>query len=153
MPDTALVSELAGKPPARAPGFRANAAQRKAIEECAVEAAAFSLMAGGWAVENVGGNNPYDLHATRGGEELHVEVKGTVTSGSQVILTQGEVEHHAVAAPASALYLVTGIKLEGNPKSPTASGGDLRIIDPWAVEPDALTPIAYRYVVPPPPAD
>jgi len=35
---------------------------------------------------------PYDLYCIRGAEVLHVEVKGTQTSGEDIILTAGEVE-------------------------------------------------------------
>lgn len=37
--------------------------------------------------------NSFDLLATRGDERLYVEVKGTSTSGEQVILTKNEVAH------------------------------------------------------------
>jgi hypothetical protein len=66
-----------------------------------------------------------------------------------VLLTRGEVRHHQDDAQSSALAIVSGIRLIGPPDEPEAVDGTLRIIEPWVVHDDALTPLAFRYVVPP----
>ena len=39
-------------------------------------------------VTDVHGNQSYDLRCIVGGEERHIEVKGTTTAGDEVILTR-----------------------------------------------------------------
>lgn len=57
-------------------------------------------------MKGVGASKPYDLHLTRGDEKLHVEVKGTTSDGSQIILTRAEVEWQRRFAPDNALVIV-----------------------------------------------
>jgi hypothetical protein len=145
----ATVSGLAGKRGvARRAGFRPNVAQRRAIEMRAMDVARDQLVASGWKVEDVSATQPYDLRASRGVEELHVEVKGTTSDGQHVLLTRGEVVHHSTAAPASALFVVSGIVMRGAPQAPSATGGSLFILLPWTIDEMALTPVGYQYVVP-----
>ncbi|MEU6072275.1 DUF3883 domain-containing protein [Micromonospora sp. NPDC047074] len=46
-----------------------------------------------YAVENVGARESYDVRATRGVEELHIEVKGSSGLADKVELTFNEVAH------------------------------------------------------------
>jgi hypothetical protein len=141
-------AEAAGRSNAPRIGFRPNAAQRRAIERRAMDAATEYLASAGWEVENVSRDHSYDLLATLDTSELHVEVKGTTSKGEVVLLTRREVEHHQTAAPNSALIVVSDIRLSGTPQAPSAEGGDLRVIEPWKIAPESLTPIAYQHVVP-----
>ena len=86
------------------------------------------------------------------GATLAVEVKGTAGDGEEVLLTRGEVEHHQSAHPGNALVVVAGVRLEGPPEAPEATGGEVRVIQPWLVSEEALRPLSYRYLVPPPPS-
>lgn len=46
------------------------------------------------------------------------------------------------------LAVVHGIDLDFAADPPTASGGKLLWLNPWHIRDEALTPIAYRYVLP-----
>lgn len=143
------IAELLGKPKKGrgfAPGL--NSAQKKAIENRAMEVSQTALESEGWAVENTSLGNPYDLLARRSGVEMHVEVKGTCTTGEKVVLTRGEVKHHHGTAAVSALYIVSGIVLKGTKEAPEARDGMLRVICPWEIDAGDLEPLAYEYTVP-----
>jgi hypothetical protein len=129
-------------------GPRLTAAERRVIEERAVLLTMehFASPAMGYAVRDVGKNESYDIHATKADAVVKIEVKGTTSNGSEIVLTRNEVELHTTDHPANALAIVRNIKLHRLKDSPpTASGGELVLSMPWAVEHDRLAPIAYRY--------
>lgn len=134
--------------PRKRSGPRLTATERRVIEEHAVQmvTAHFESEPMGYAVEDVGLRESYDLHATKADSIVKVEVKGTTSNGSEIVLTRNEVELHKYDHPANALAIVRNITLhrdEGSP--PTASGGELIVEMPWMVDDDRLAPIAYRY--------
>jgi len=90
------------------------------------------------------------LHCVNGDGELRVEVKGTTSDGSVILLTSGEVVQ-ARADGATALYVLSGIDVTENGGTFTASGGEERVIANWEIVDSDLAPLAYRYKVPPPP--
>jgi hypothetical protein len=93
-----------------------------------------------------GSPSSYDLHATKAGTILKVDVKGTTSNGSEIVLTRNEVELHQHDYPANALAIVHHIKLYRTKDAPpTASGGELILEMPWALKQDRLAPIAFRY--------
>jgi hypothetical protein len=99
----------------------------------------------GWVVQRVGHLNlGFDLRCLRGGEELHVEVKGSSGSAMSVNLTPNEVQH-ALNYPAAALGVVSGIEV-GEDYS-ILSPGEMRLLDPWVLEDDRLIPTSYLYRV------
>lgn len=98
----------------------------------------------GWKVHDVSRRESYDLRCTRGGDELRVEVKGTTSDGSSVLLTAHEVQHARERHPAIALFVVSEIKVQGT----EATGGEVRLIEPWRVDDGELKPIAFNYLVP-----
>ncbi|MEU0407214.1 DUF3883 domain-containing protein [Streptomyces griseorubiginosus] len=124
-------------------GFLLTAAERRAIEERSVLLATEHFEAQGWTVKDVGASQPYDLHLTRGDENLHVEVKGTASDGSQIILTRAEVEWQRKFAPANALVIVHFIELDRTAEPVTAIGGTLHCISPWTIDGETLTVISY----------
>lgn len=128
-------------------GRRADHAERVAIEAHAVARACRHLEALGFEVRDVGAVESYDLDATRPGERLWVEVKGTTSAGVEVVLTRNEVELNADKYPHTMLIVVSGIRLDHGVTPPRAAGGDLRVVHPWAVAAEGLTPISYRYRV------
>ncbi|AQW53402.1 protein NO VEIN domain-containing protein [Streptomyces violaceusniger] len=73
-------------------GFLLTAAERGAIEKRSVLLATEHFKAQGRTVKDVDATKSYDLELKRGDEKLHVEVKGTTSDGSQIILTRAEVE-------------------------------------------------------------
>jgi hypothetical protein len=141
-----LAEETAGKTTRARAGFRANAEEIKAIELHAVAVARGYYEGQGWNVKVLG--KPYDLQLKRDGQTLHVEVKGTASAGSQVVLTYNEVRHHRTRCPANALVVVREIVLDRSSSPPTASGGTLYELRRWEIEPSDLKPISYAYVVP-----
>lgn len=142
------VQEIAGRRPPRRTGFRVNPKQRRAVELRAMELATAYFVELGGIVKDVSALRPFDLSVDLHGTKLSVEVKGTTGSGDEVLLTRGEVEHHLGSHPANALVVVAGVQLGGPPDAPEATGGELRVIQPWLVESDALKALSYRYAVP-----
>ncbi|WP_166022694.1 MrcB family domain-containing protein [Streptomyces chilikensis] len=126
-------------------GFLLSAVERRVIEAHSVAMATEHFAAQGWTVEDVGARRPYDLHLTRGDEELHVEVKGTTSLGQAVVLTRAEVEAQRAFAPHNALVVVHSIRLDRSGAEVTAEGGVLHCTSPWVMEQPDLTPISYRY--------
>lgn len=127
-------------------GPRLTAAERRVIEHHAVSVATAHFELLGYAVEDIGDYESYDLHAMRADEVIVVEVKGTTTDGSDIVLTRNEVALHKRAYPLNALAIVRAIVLtrtESDEAIP--SGGELSVVMPWALGEDRLTPLAYTY--------
>lgn len=99
----------------------------------------------GWSVEDVSATCPHDLRCLRGGAVLYVEVKGTTTTGKEVILTRGEVEFARTNKHSMALYVVTRITVHDGGAAPAAKGGKGLLIQPWDVDKGTLVPIEFSY--------
>lgn len=127
-------------------GFRTNAIEIKAVETHAIDVARAYYRRQGFDVEVLG--KPFDLKVKKDDLKLSVEVKGTTSDGSGVVLTDGEVRHHEAAFPDNALVVVRNIVLHRDEVSPTASGGHLFELRNWAIDEDALRVISYAYSVP-----
>jgi hypothetical protein len=118
-----------------------------AVEHLAMEAAA-KFYSTDWDVEDVHGTESYDLICRRGDEVKHVEVKGTTTDGTEVLLTPNEVRH-ARENPGTALFILSNITLElAEDGTATATGGKQTSYDPWRLDDGTLTPVGFRYQVP-----
>lgn len=131
-------------------GRAADSARNKAIEQRAMDEAARHYREAGWEVEDVSSRRGlgYDIRCTRNGEELHVEVKGVSTDGSEVNLTRNEVEH-AHEHPRPVLFVVSGIEVSyADGGGPVAGGGTARILDPWRVGDGELAALSYSYRLP-----
>jgi hypothetical protein len=133
---------------ARGAGFSTNAEEIRIVEQHAVDLATAHYEALGWDVDDVGRTQSYDLDVRRPDRRLHVEVKGTTSDGELVTLTDAEVRLHARVPPDNALVVVRRIALDRSVSPPIASGGELREIRPWHIDPARLRPIAHRYTVP-----
>ncbi len=127
-------------------GYVSDSAVRNAIELHAMNRAAAYFEDEGWAVTDVSGTHPYDLHCKRADEDLQVEVKGTRGLGKAVFLTHGEVKAARDASPNTALFVVSEIEVEGEP--PVASGGTSTLYHPWNVDEGQLESIQFRYIPP-----
>jgi hypothetical protein len=126
-------------------GFCVSPRARRAIEEFAVLRAKSHYEALGYKVEVLG--RPYDLRCTNSDGLLHVEVKGTTTSGDEILLTPNEITFANEHPSSMALFIVSGIRVtEG--EQPVASGGIEVEIKPWKIEREHLTAVGYSYVVP-----
>ncbi|WP_255345830.1 MrcB family domain-containing protein [Streptomyces chartreusis] len=126
-------------------GFLLTAAERRAIEHHSVRMATVHFENQGWKVKDVGDKESFDLLLTRGEHRLHVEVKGTTSTGREVILTRAEVEKQRGYYPDNALVIVHSIELDRIGEEPRASGGVLHCTSPWVVEEEDLTVISYVY--------
>ncbi|MFI7038402.1 MrcB family domain-containing protein [Microbispora rosea] len=126
-------------------GFRLSAEERRAIELYSVRMATDYFEAQGWSVTDVGERESYDLLMTKGAERLHAEVKGTTSTGGEVVLTRAEVETQRSLSPHNALVVVHSIVLDRSTTPPTVSGGTLRCASPWTIEEDDLTVVSYLY--------
>jgi hypothetical protein len=150
-PDVADIEEALEEithPQRKRKGPRLSGPERRAIELRAVEVTMehFKSEGMGYQVKDVGDKESYDVHATKAGETLKIEVKGTTSNGSEVILTKNEVELHRKEHPANALAIVRNIKLHRvKDQPPTASGGELIVRQPWPLDEAKLAPIAYRF--------
>ena len=123
-----------------------DSARNKAVELRAMEVAARCYREKGWKVEDVSATESYDLRCTRDGDELHVEVKGVTSDGSDVNLTRNEVEH--ARERRTALFVLSHVEVSYTGDGPEASGGDARILCPWRVDDGDLTALAYSYRLP-----
>ncbi|MDQ2631116.1 MAG: DUF3883 domain-containing protein [Actinomycetota bacterium] len=141
-----MLAELAGQS-SEGQGYESFTPRRKAIEDHAMSEATAYYEREGWDVTDVSRRRSYDLLCRRGEEVLHVEVKGTTSSGAKVLLTRNEVEHARGTFPEIALFVVSGIGVSGDP--PRASGGSSRVISPWDVEQGSLVELAFEYELPP----
>jgi hypothetical protein len=145
----AAVIDAAGKLARRGggQGFQLDVAVKVAVEAHAMNAAT-DFYREDWHVEDVHGAESYDLICRRHGEEKHVEVKGTTTDGTEVILTPNEVRH-AREHPYTALFILSNITIERTVHGTvTAVGGDQQLFDPWPIDDGTLTPLGFRYQVP-----
>jgi hypothetical protein len=143
------VAQAAGKPTrrGRGQGFQLDQDVKVAIEMRAMNAA-IEFYGEGWTVRDVHGNESYDLICNRGDEEKHVEVKGTTTDGTEVVLTPNEVGH-AREYPSTALFILSNIAIaRAEDGAITATGGEQHLYDPWHIGDGTLTPLGFRYQLP-----
>ncbi|MGO4245658.1 DUF3883 domain-containing protein [Paenarthrobacter sp. RAF54_2] len=126
-------------------GFCADPILKKKIEMQAVRQAAAHYKAAGYSVEDVGAYRSYDLLATRGDEERHVEVKGSQGFVQKVILTRNEVTHANDFGPTD-LVVVAEIpwerRLDG---SIDTDDGTMSVYPDWRPSPENLKPLSYEY--------
>lgn len=111
--------------------------------------AAIEHFSAGWHVEDVHGTESFDLRCWRDGVELHVEVKGTTSSGRSVLMTPSEVDH-ARQHPAMALFVLADIVVERDEdgRVTRAAGGVPSVYLPWQIDDGELHAIGYEYSMP-----
>lgn len=122
-------------------GFARSFKERRALEAHAMSAAARHFRRSRYDVEDVSARRSYDLLCKRKNEELHIEVKGTTTSGSAIVLTRNEVRHAGDPKNTCVLFVLHSIRLLRG----RAVGGTPLIVDPWSPLATRLTPMSYTY--------
>lgn len=128
-------------------GYLLSGPLRRVIEDHAM-GLAVAHYSKDWAVTDVHANHSYDLECQRGDEVLHVEVKGTTSSGEAVIVTANEVDHARDHHPHTELFVVSQVVVQhATGPTPTAHGGVTRIYPAWGTLESQLRPIAFRYTV------
>ncbi|MBI4478604.1 MAG: DUF3883 domain-containing protein [Acidobacteria bacterium] len=129
----------------RRAGFQTNPRVRKAVEHRATAVVTEHLQRDGYEVEDVSAKRiGYDLRCLKGQTKKFVEVKGTRSAGSDIILTAGEVDFNRKNIASYVLCVVSGISVS-NAKSPKASGGTLEVEESVDLSEDKLKPIAFTY--------
>lgn len=128
----------------RGQGFQLDQAAKVAVEAHAMNAAT-EFYDESWEVTDVHGRKSYDLVCRRDDEVKHVEVKGTTTDGTDVILTPNEVRH-AREYTQTALFILSNVALKrAEDGTVAATGGVHHLYDPWNIDQGQLTPIGFRY--------
>jgi hypothetical protein len=139
---------------AKGQGRGLSAEKRRAVELRAMAVVEDLLKEEDWDVDDVSTKYlGYDIRATRGSEERHVEVKGTTGNGDSVLLTKGEVRHANEHKEHAVLAVVREIQLVRDKDSWSAVGGECRILEPWQLHAGVLEPVGYEWVTPPHPSN
>lgn len=142
-----LIEAAAGKKIVVGAPRRRNPDERKAIELHAMNMVEKHFRSIGWKLRDTSKNKPYDFIAQQGDTTLYIEVKGTTTSGQEVILTANEVGHHLANHPNTCLAIVRNIILLRDAEEPSCTGGELKVFLDWKPELQDLKPLAYSYSV------
>jgi hypothetical protein len=133
----------------RGQGRGLSAEERKAVELRAMDLAKAHYGARWDAVRDISSRECYDLECRSGDRFLRVEVKGTTGGASSVLVTANEVNHARQLAGSVALFVASEIVLHRTPGSePTASGGTVRILEPWEIDQCSLRAVAYECALP-----
>lgn len=129
----------------RGQGYGLTAGERKAVELQAMKIADRWLEDNGYETKDTSANSPYDFEATKDGDVLLVEVKGTTSDQADAIaMTHGEVAIHQENKGTTALMIVTGIRLDSAGDEPAAHSGALEVLIGWDIDEWLLKPTAYR---------
>jgi hypothetical protein len=92
--------------------LRLTAAENKAIEQRAVEVTRAYFDGLEYETKDVGSTESYDIKASKDGQTIKIEVKGTTSDGSDVVLTYNEVGLHEAEHPNNAFAIVRHIILQ-----------------------------------------
>src|SRR5207302_9134700 len=117
------VVEAIEKDQAKGQGFQLDSKLRKALENYAMEVAKQYFQGKGYKCEDHSKKRPYDLLCSRGREVRYVEVKGTVTDGTEIILTKGEVEFAQGHEAQMVLFILHSIEVSNLHNGMILSGG------------------------------
>jgi hypothetical protein len=131
----------------RAAGFQSNTAIREAIEKHSMTKARKYLAGKGYSeFKNTAKYECYDYTCEKNDAIHFVEVKGTQTPGTSIILTRNEVKHITTDPSASVLVLVHSINVKGtNPIR--VSGGNIIVRESWKLNERELVPMHYMWKV------
>jgi len=124
-------------------GFQSDVETRLMIEAYSMKLCQSHYEKKGFEVKDVSANHPYDLLIKNKEKTFFIEVKGTQTKAENIILTKNEVALSKSHGKKMILFIVHSIEM--NKKSVKKGSGVMKIIKPWVVNPDMLTPISYTY--------
>ena len=129
----------------RCQGFGLSAAQRRAVEERAMDLAEAWLLDNGYAVRDCSATSPYDFEATLGGQTLKVEVKGTTSDRMDgILMTRNEVDLHRKEQGATALFLASQIRLSESDGKFAGTDGSLEVLLGWDLNEWRQEPTTFR---------
>jgi len=124
-------------------GRRLGAAERRAIENHAQRLLMDDYIHRGWDVDDRRNGNPFDAVATRDGEVVYLEAKGTTGVGWKVLVTQGEVEFARAHPGACVMGIVSGIVLNDD-GTVDPNSGELEVVE-WDPETGTLRPLTFSW--------
>jgi Domain of unknown function (DUF3883) len=131
----------------RAAGFQSNVKLRIAVEKYAMRKARTALEAKGYDnFEDTALRECYDYTCHKHGRLRYVEVKGSQTDGTSIILTRNEVEHARRHSDDSILVIVHSIEVTGKGKL-RLRNGKVFVKEIWEIASRDLTPIQYFWAV------
>lgn len=129
----------------RAQGTGLTAPERKAVEQRAMYLATQYLQAEGFVCTDKAAAESFDILATRGGQTLKIEVKGTTSDlCDSVLMTRNEVELHRREKGTTGLLIASGIQLDRSGSMPLASGGVVEAMLCWDIDQWILESIAFQ---------
>lgn len=127
-------------------GYQTSPVLRKKIEDHAMASSMKYFDSQDYTVEDVSKKRSYDLHCTKNGKELFVEVKGTQSPGNSIILTNNEVE--LAMKGNSALFILHDIEVTKRGRGFSVGGGRRKVLSPWEIRRAGNLRIsAYTYVL------
>jgi hypothetical protein len=124
----------------KAAGFESNPQIRRVIEDHAMKLAKRDYFERGYSFEDKHAKESYDLLCKKDGVQILVEVKGTRSDGSAIILTHNEVELATDPNYRTELCVVHSISVSGE----KASAGTLQRYENWNPAAHDLRPIGYQ---------
>lgn len=127
-------------------GYSSDPAYRRAVESYSMNRA-IEHYANMGVVKDTSKENPYDL-LVEGSNPFTVEVKGTSSDGSCILLTRNEVFHNQEHSPATELFILRKIKVSRNGENVVCEDGEPFIIQAWSPKNDDLFPTQFEYRVP-----
>ena len=130
---------------AKSRGFQADSAVRQAVEEYAMQRAEAHFVGLFESVKRKG--KPYDLLCAKGASVLYVEVKGTQTEGTEILLTPNEVRFANEHRGEMALFLVYNVCVSREADKIVTSGGKTYVEPNWGIDTSRLSPLGYSYVL------
>lgn len=138
--------EAAGNTRAKSQGFQVDSAVRRVVEEHAMKLAEAYFASLFDSVKRKG--KPYDLCCTKKDSVFYVEVKGTQTEGTEILLTPNEVEFANKHRGEMGLFLVANINVSEKHGKVVASGGVTHFEPNWVIDERRLSPLGYTYSLP-----
>jgi len=127
-------------------GRRLDAILRQQIEDFAQNRLTALYKEDDWDVEDLRYGNPFDAKATKNGEVIYLEAKGTTTAGERVIVTRNEVAFAREHPGECVMGIVSGIRLDSD-GNVDQSSGELRLYV-WEADEDDLISLNYDFYPP-----
>ena len=130
-------------------GYQADKEIRNAVEDYAMQLAISHYESKGLKVKDVSKEKiGYDLSCDSKAFSFGVEVKGTRSTGSKVIVTEGEVRKAKEVKVELFVVSMIEVKYQLEKKNIVCSSGQWSVISPWKPLPESLRPKTYDYELP-----
>ena len=126
-------------------GFNLTGPERKAVELRAMDVAKEWLEGHGFSWKDQSASDAFDLLASRDGLSHKVEVKGTTSDiCDAIVMTKNEVDLHRREKGATALAVVSSIRLDRSVQPVQAAGGSIEMLWEWDIDEWSSDAIAFQ---------